>query len=485
MKSFSEKQKSHKIILFTNDHFKSIGSVTLAVLVFVLMLFGLPDTFSDSAKLMTAIVSAGVLLWTLEPIPMGLTALIVLLVMLLFNVAESSIIFSGFASPATYLIVGGMMLAEAVNETSLIKRVTYKILSRWGTHSKGLLGSLIIIQQIQALFIPSTAVRSALMLPIASMVIKTVDAKPESNLRKMIMLGVAFGGNISGTAIMTAAIGNILTVELLNRIAGIKITYFQWFLYTFPLWLLLIPAVWLLLLKMFPLPKEQQSFPMIKAEMESKLEELGPVNNRELRCLVILLFIVGLWITEPFHGMHPCIPALIGTVLMTLPGIGCANWDAVVKINYNTILLISVTLSMGYTLIDSGAADTISEYLSVDWFLSSIQNPLLAVIITIFMAQLFHKLISNVATAVVTLVPIILSVASNANVDPLAIGFTAGLTSLYGFLLVVETMPNLLAHSSGMIAQRDFLKPGLYATLLTIIATIFIASTWWKIIGLV
>ena len=42
------------------------------------------------------------------------------------------------------------------------------------------------------------------------MVIHTVDAKPHSNLRKMIMLGVAFGGNISGTAVMTAAIGNIL-----------------------------------------------------------------------------------------------------------------------------------------------------------------------------------------------------------------------------------------------------------------------------------
>ena len=46
----------------------------------------------------------------------------------------------------------------------------------------------------------------------------------------MIMLGVAYGGNISGTAVMTAAIGNILTVELFNRFAGINITYFQWFL---------------------------------------------------------------------------------------------------------------------------------------------------------------------------------------------------------------------------------------------------------------
>lgn len=262
--------------------------------------------------------------------------------MLLFNQADPSVAFSGFASPATHLVIGGMMIASAVNETALVKRVTYLILKRWGGNSKGMLGSLIIIQQIQAFFIPSTAVRTTLILPISSMIIKTVDAKPGSNLRKMIMLGVAYGGNISGTAIMTAAVGNILTVELLERFADIKITYFEWFLYTFPLWLLLIPGIWLLLLKIYPLPKEQRTFPMVKEEMEIKIKEIGPINKREIRCLSILLIIVGLWVTETIHGMHPSIPALIGGVLMTLPGIGIATWDRVVKINYNTVFSVIV-----------------------------------------------------------------------------------------------------------------------------------------------
>jgi sodium-dependent dicarboxylate transporter 2/3/5 len=468
-----------------SEDFKMYGSFAFAVLAFIAVYYGLPDAFSDSGKIMTSIIVSGVILWALEPISLGLTALMILLAMLLFNVADSAVIFSGFASPATYLIVAGMMLATAVNETSLIKRMTYKILKRWGSHSKGLLGSIIIIQQLQAFFIPSTAVRSALILPVSSMIIETTGAKAGSNLRKMIMLGVAFGGIISGTSVMTAAIGNILTVELLNRFAGIKITYFQWFFYTFPLWAILIPAIWILLIKVFPLPKEQQYFPKIKDEMQEKLEDLGPINQQEIRCFAILLFIVALWLAEPLHGMHPSIPALIGVVLMTLPKVGVADWEPVVKINYNTILLISVTLSMGYSFVDSGAANTISEYLSVDWFMSLIQNPLLAVVIVTFLAQVFHKLISNVATAVVVLVPIIISVAQNAGIDPTVTGFATGLSCLFGFVLIVESMPNLLAHSTGMIAQKDFLKPGLYATIISIAATILIASTWWSWIGLV
>ena len=458
--------------------------IALAILCFLGMYFVLPDTFSTTAKLMTGIITFGIVLWSLEPIPIGLTALILLLLMLIFKVAEPSVIFSGFASPATFLIIGGMMLAAAVNETTLIKRMTYEVLRRWGSSSRGLLGSIIIIQQIQAFFIPATAVRSALMLPVSSMIIETIDAKPGSNLRKMIMLGVAYGGNISGTAVMTAAIGNILTVELLNRFAGINITYFQWFYYTFPLWLILIPSIWYLLLKLFPLSKEQQHFPLIRKEMEARLKEIGPMNKREVRCLLILFFIVGLWLTEPLHGMHPSITALIGVVLMTLPKIGIAAWESVVKINYNTILLLSITLSVGYSFVDSGATHTISHYLRVNWFVELLQNPLLAIIVVIFIAQLFHKMISNVGTAVVTLVPIMISVATNAGVDPMIIGFTTGLTCLFGFMLVVESMPNVLAHSTGMVTQNDFLKPGFYATVITILATVLIASTWWRWIGL-
>src|SRR5699024_8471301 len=143
----------------------------------------------------------------------------------------------------------------------------------------------------------------------------------------------------------------------------------------------------------------------------------------------------------------------------------------VVKINFNTVLLLSVTLSMGYALVDSGAVATLSDYLSVGWFLSLVQTPLTAAIIVIILTQVFHKMISNVPAAVVTLIPITIRLADNADIDPLGMAFTAGLTSLYGFLLVVETMPNLIVHSTGLISQRDFLKPGLYATVITMLAT--------------
>jgi len=468
-----------------NESRKNILVVLFALAVFISLIIFLPDTFTYSARMMTAIVCLAVILWATEPFPLGLTALLVVLLILIFKVVDISIAFSGFASPAIYLIVGGMMLARSVNETNLMKRVTYFILKKWGNTANGLLGSIIIILQIQALFIPATAVRTTLMLPTTEMIIKTVNAKPDSNLRKMLLLGVAYGGNISGTAIMTAAIGNILTVELLNKYTNVQINYFQWLFYTFPLWLILIPAIWFLLIKLFPLEADERHFPNLRSEMGRRLHKLGKVNKEEWHTLAILVVIVTLWLTEAIHGLNPTVIVILGVVLMALPKIGNGSkWEKIVSINYNTVILLSVTLSLGYGLIESGAVQVISDYLSSGMLLPLIQRPLLAVILVIILTQLIHKVISNVSTAVVTIVPIFINLSLNADVNPVILGFTAGLTSLYGFVFVVETMPNLIVHSTGLIAQRDYFRAGFYATIVTSVATIIVAITWWKVIGL-
>lgn len=466
-----------------NEYNSKVIIIAIAVITLVMLYLFLPVDFSHEARLMTAIVSFGVLLWAFEPIPLGLTSLVILVLMLIFSPTEMDVVFSGFASPATHLVVGGMLIAGAVNDTNIVKRITYIIFKKWGGTIQGLLAGVILIQQFQALFIPSTAVRTTLMLPISYEIIEILKAKRDSNLRKLIMLAIAFGGNISGTAILTAAVGNILTVELLNRYGIINITYFQWFLYTFPLWLLLIPSIWFLLLKMFPLQADEGDFSRVKTKMESKLATLGKVTFKEKKCIIYLIIIVVLWVTESVHGLHPSIPALLGAVLMTLPGVGIAKWEKVIKINFDTILLLSVTLSIGYGLIDTGAVEIIGDYLSFSWVLKIMQHPILSITLIIILTQLLHKLVSNVSAAVVTIVPMTISVAISADIDPVVVAFTAGLTSLYGFLMAVETMPNLLVHASGLIKQKDFLLPGIYATIISIVLTILVATTWWRFLG--
>jgi sodium-dependent dicarboxylate transporter 2/3/5 len=444
----------------------------------------LPAEYNESARIMLALLVLSVFYWTFEPVPLGLTALILLVLMLVFGVVTTEVVYSGFSSPAIFLIIGGMMLAKGVNGTPLTKRIAYIFLSRWGGTAKGLLGSIIIIPQIQSFFIPAAAVRATLMLPVALLSLDTIGERAKGNLGKMILLGVAYGGTVSGTAVMTAAIGNILTVELLKDFLGIKITYIQWFTYTFPIWLILIPVVWYTLLRRFPLTEEEKSFPHVKEEMKKKLDSLGKLNIQEKKCLGILTLIVALWFTEPLHGLHPSIPALIGVVLMALPGIGCSNWDNLIKINFDTVLLMGVTLSLGYAFNKSGAAALIGKSLSSEWMLELLRSPVIAVITILIITHILHLAVANVSTAVVTLVPIFIGLSTKAGVDPVLICLTASLACLHGYILVVEATPNIIVHSSGRIQQKEFIMPGIIMTILMSAVVVLIAVTWWKWLGL-
>ncbi|KAB2330433.1 DASS family sodium-coupled anion symporter [Cytobacillus depressus] len=463
---------------------RKIITLILGVLLMGIIYFILPGEYNESAKIMLALLVMSVFYWTFEPVPLGVTAILLLILMILFNVVSKEVIFSGFSSPALFLIIGGMMLAKGVNDTPLAKRLAYIILAKWGGTAKGLLGSIILIPQIQAFFIPAAAVRATLLIPVALMSLDTIGVKENSNLRKMILLGVAFAGTISGTVVMTAAIGNILTVELLKEFLGIQITYIQWFTYTVPIWLLLIPVGWFILLKSFPLPKENKEFPHVKEEMKRKLDALGKVNAQEKKCLSILILIVGLWFTEPFHGLHPSIPALIGVILMAFPGIGCAKWESMVKINFDTILLMGVTLTLGYAFNQSGAAELVGGSLSAGWLIDLLRSPIIAVITILIITQILHLVVANVSTAVVTLIPIFIGLSVKAGADPVLICVTASLACLHGYILVVEATPNIVVYSTGQIQQKDFLLPGLWMTLAMIAVTVLTAATWWNWIGL-
>lgn len=476
------KQRSHHLLSKLLG--KEALGISVSIVVFALVLWGLPASFDGAPAKMLAIVAMAIVLWVTEAIPIGLTAVLLLVLMLLLHPVSLEVVYSGFASSAVFLIIGGMMLASAVNETQLVKRFSYFILSKWGGNAKGLLASILVIPQIQSFFIPATAVRTTLLLPIALNVLDTIGASKGSRLRKMILLGVAFGGTVSGTAVMTAAIGNILMVGLVDQLLGIKITYFQWFLYAFPIWLLLIPCIWFVLTKCFPLDEKEQNFPHIKDGMKNKMKDFGPLTGEEIRCLIILTITVGLWMTEPLHGLNPSIPALIGVVLMTLPGIGCTTWEKIVNINFNTVFLLGATLSMGYALNKSGAAEKIGEVFGMPWIISVLHHPILAVIFILVITQLVHLIMSNVSTAVVTLIPIYISLATLAHINPIFICFTAAITCLHGYILVVETMTNIVVYSSGQLTQREFLKPGVFATIAMMAITLVVAVTWWNWLGL-
>lgn len=463
------KQKTRWIILIS------------ATVLFLAVLFFLPDTITWSARSTISIMLYALILWAFAPIPIGLTSVFVLMLLLLLKPVDIEIVFSGFASPALFLIIGGMMMAIGVNHTLLIKRMTYSLLSVMGKSAKGIYIGFIILMQVQAFFIPATAVRATLMMPIVSNIIEETGTSKDSNFSKLMYIGSAFGGNISGVAVLTAAIGNILAVEILRLYADVSISYLQWFIYAAPMWILLVIVIMYIVWKCYP--PEVNSFDNLHKEMKNKNKALGNLTLDEKKCMAILGFTIILWLTESWHGYHPTFAALLAVILMALPGTGFIEWKKLLDVNFGMILLLGATLSLGYSLIESGAIDLLETLVSPQAVVNIFSNPWLAIPITIILSQIYHLGVTNVSTAVITILPVLISLSVQAGIDPVVMSVTSAISLLLGFLLVVETMPNVVAHSTGKVTQKDFLWPGILATIASIVIMTVVAYTYWRWIG--
>src|SRR5699024_3241280 len=209
---------------------------------------------------------------------------------------------------------GGMMLSNGVNDTPLAKRVVYIILKFTSQSTNMLLLGIILLPQILAIFIPASAVRVALILPIVILLSNLKSLNTQENYRKQMLLGLAYGGNISGTGVLTAAISNIILVDILTLYTGQKISYFNWFVYAFPIWILSIPITWFIVVKSFKTTSIKLT--AVKGEIDDQLHKLGQLNRKEKRCILNLLITVVLWFTEPFNRLHTEFKMLISVFLI-------------------------------------------------------------------------------------------------------------------------------------------------------------------------
>ncbi|MGI6185440.1 DASS family sodium-coupled anion symporter [Brevibacillus sp. MCWH] len=454
----------------------------LSALAFLLVYVGLWDYMEYAPRVTLAITLAVIVLWVLEPIPFSMTAVIVLFALPMAGAVSTDLILSGFASPAIFLIVAGMMIASAVEQTPLGKRLAFQLLYWFGEKKGGVLAGIILIPQVMAFFIPAAAVRTAMLLPIVFSITSILGVKAGDVQGKTWMMGVVVGCGISGTAVLPAAIGNVITVDLINTYLQQRVTYLDWLLLALPMWLILVPVSWWVLYRCFP---EKDGIPTgLKAKMKEMIAELGPMTAREKRLLAILCAVCAMWALEGIHGWPPVIPALIGAVLMAWPGIKVADWDKILDIQFAPLIMLGVTLSLGRALYETGVTDYLSRWMENDLTLYLFSNPALAVLTVTILTQLIHKVTSNVSTAVIATVPVVMALSAQAQSAPaLLLAFVAGLTCLFGFILVVETIPGVMVHGTGWVTQQDFFKPGFWLTLATTAITYLMAVTWWSWLG--
>ena len=475
------------------DKRKKFGLI-LAVIAFPILIFiGDFDPSKPHLNLIAATTVMMSILWITEGIPLATTSLIPLILFPVTGILTADDVATSYMNSIIFLFLGGFLIAIAMEEWSLHKRIALKIISILGGSPSSIIIGFLLAGSLLSMWISNTAT-ALMLLPIGLAVIQKLeeefDEKKIHNLSVIILLSIAYSSSIGGIATLIGTPPNLVMVKMMNIFfpEAPVISFGNWMLLTLPVSILMLLLTGFLMTKV--LFKVDKDIKIEKNYIESEYRKLGKMTFEERTVSIVFLITALLWIFRSninfgfmvVPGWSNLIPTSQfiddGTVAVTMALIlflihsksnkrNLLDHNSIQKVPWGIILLFGGGFALAKGFTTTGFSEFIGQQLTS---LSSL-NPFLIIILTAAIAASLTEFMSNTALSQMIL-PIVASFSVAIGLNPLLLMLAATLASSMAFMLPVSTPPNAIIFAGGRIKISEMAKTGL---LLNIIAVIIIS----------
>jgi sodium-dependent dicarboxylate transporter 2/3/5 len=423
-----------------------------------------------------------VVLWITEALPLAVTALIGPVLAILLQVAPARTVFAPFADPIIFLFIGSFMIAEAMFTHGLDRRIAFGALSSRvvGSSPTRILLVYGLVATTISMWISNTAT-TAMMFPIGLSIVGNLtqgrESEPASrHFATAMMLMAAFGASIGGLGTPIGTPPNLIGKGMLERIAHVEISFFQWMRFGVPLAALLFAFLVLYFrwhvrgLKLDPSRAER---------IQEELRRLGPLSAGQRNTLIAFAITIGLWLFPGVLGiaglsesgfargyeaaLPESVAAMIGAILLFVLPVNwrarkfTLSWEQAVRIDWGIVLLFGGGLAMGALAFSTGLAGSMGRGIT-SWL--PVQSTLSLTIMFTALAIVMSEAASNTASANM-IVPVAIAVAQAAGISPLQPALGATLGASMGFMMPISTPPNAIVYSSGHIPITAMMRHGI------------------------
>ena len=405
---------------------------------------------------MLAITVFCISLWVGGPVDPWFTGL--LGVGLIGTAVSTDLALVGFRSPATWLVVLGILIGEATDQSGLATAVERRVLDALpgeaATNAKVAYRYMLAAFSAAALglivVVPSSLVRVLILGPI---LISAGRRFTDRGPRVGLFLGPLFVTYYAGTGVLTGSLANIIITGLIEANASASIGWVEWAVWLGPVMglgrALVIASIAYVLYR----PRDTDAIESSRVQetgaadgtttatdgsasdtdesasatdgLTSETDEPTPGTDESAtptdptsvrRMLAFLLVGVVIWATDVIHGLHPLYGALVVVLLAFTPGIGVVDSDALAEADFSIVFFLGAIFAIAEGLQRTGftgvAAERILSYLPPDASLAVV----LAFVVVASMSLTF--LMEGLAVASV-LTPVFVSFAAGAGA-PLA-----------------------------------------------------------------
>jgi sodium-dependent dicarboxylate transporter 2/3/5 len=466
-----------------------VGAV-LALTAFLLLLLPLPG-LSPEAHRLAAVLGAVVVLWVSEALPLSATALLGAAACVVLGVAPAKEVFAPFADPLIFLFIGAFILSRGIFLHHLDRRVAYAVLALpWvGARPGRILFALGAATAAISGWISNTAT-TAMMFGIGMSIIASLRNSDgggaiDDRYSSALMLMISFAASIGGLATPVGTPPNVIGIGFIRSLLGVEIPFFQWALVGVPVVVVLYAVLYLYLRAVAPagMATLPGSIELIRAERA----RLGPWSRGQRSVAIAFGVTVLLWVAPGIAAlaagegsatyqlltrrMPEGVAAVTGALLLfVLPGEEgrAITWDEAMRIDWGVVLLYGGGFALGVLSFATGLADAIGRGFAA---LIPLEGSFGLLVVSVAMAVLLSETTSNTASANMV-VPVVISIARAAGVDPLEPALGATMAASLGFMLPVSTPCNAIVYGSGYIPLGRMIRWGLMLDLVGIVVIV-------------
>jgi sodium-dependent dicarboxylate transporter 2/3/5 len=411
-----------------------IISFSLLVLA-VFVLSPAPAGLSTEAKNAIGIFACAIILWLTNALPLSVTGLFVIALLPLLGVMPSKDAFALFGSSAVFFILGAFILAAAMIETGLSKRIALLMLNKFDSTPRKLLAGIMLTCACLSFIMPEHAV-AAMMFPVVASIANSLDLeKLNSNYGALLFLSLAWGAVIGGVGTLLGGARNPLAIGLLKESTGLEITFFEWTVAAMPIVFVMLAIAFVVLNIFFK--SDIDNIKAAKEALKTEQKAVGKITTAEKKVGCVMLLTVLSWI---FIGsvLGLAVIAILSAVSLFM--LNVLNWrDVESNVNWGIILMY------GAIFLTEG--------------------------------------ISNSA-CVAILIPIGLSIGDVLGINPIIMVYLIAIPAGLAFILPMGTPPNAIAYSAGYYEIRKILLPASILNLSAWLVFIIMVFTYWPLIGI-
>ncbi len=466
-------KKDQNKLEFTKKHIWLIIAILAGVIVWLLPN---PEGLSVEGHRFLSLLVTLIILFLTEALPLPVTMGGVGAMIVLFNIGELQQVWTAYAHPVVFFVIGCLMLANIAEQVGLTRRLGGFLLKHCSNNVvKFSFFSSVVFGIASGFMHDVSAVTLGLMALLPLM--RAAEIKPGSNTGKFLVISLAFSCSAGGMSTLVGGGRNMVAVAFLEEFTGIQITFWTWMIHALPPAIIIIPVVWGIVYLVFR-PDTSLYFPEQTIE-EGMIKE--PFNLKEKITLAIVSLVLIGFLTNGFHQVDYSIITILAVVILT--AFGFIEWE---KLNKEipwavAFLIFGGGISMGRAMNYTGTAE----------FLADVFFPIIAgrswIILFIGIAilgSLFSEVMANVASAAL-IIPIALPIAQSAGINPAVIALVLGMFTSFAYFTVIGCPPNAIAYSFGYFSTSDLFKVGIITKIVAIIVLTIITLNWWNILGII